>query len=173
MRCLYFFSWNCTSFGQKDPIKVQNFRLLTAHVKFHEIFTVIGYFCWKYIKFQLKKYRGIMSYDIEEWWKIWRKTDSLFQKWQQFGEFWPKHSKVSKSCTLINSYCAKYLLFELKNDRGVIFHDTEDWCKIWRKIELWFGKWHEEFGRFSLEHLKVSKMGLWWDPFIQSRKCMS
>ena len=32
---LYFFSRNCTWFGQKDPIKVQNFRLSTAHVKFH------------------------------------------------------------------------------------------------------------------------------------------
>ena len=30
-----------------------------------------------------------------------------------------------------------------------------------------------EFGKFSLEHLKVSKLGLWWDTFIQSRKCMS
>ena len=32
---LYFFSWNCTWFGQKEPSKVQNFRLLTAHLKFH------------------------------------------------------------------------------------------------------------------------------------------
>ena len=39
--------------------------------------------------------------------------------------------------------------------------------------DLWFGKWHEKFGKFSPEHLKVSKLGLWSDPFIQSRKCMS
>ena len=38
---------------------------------------------------------------------------------------------------------------------------------------MWFGKWHKEFGKFSPEHLKVSKLGLWWDPFVQSRKCMS
>ena len=24
----------------------------------------------------------------------------------------------------------------------VIFHDTEESCKIWRKTDLWFGKWH-------------------------------
>ena len=35
---------------------------------------------------------------------------------------------------------------------------------------MWFGKWHEEF---SPEHLKFSKLGLLWGPFIQSRKCMS
>ena len=76
--------------------------------------------------------------------------------------------KVSKICTFIGSYCAKYLMFDLKKYRGVIFHDTEEWCKIWRKTDLWFGKWHEEYGKFSPEHLKVSKLGLWWDLLIQS-----
>ena len=38
---------------------------------------------------------------------------------------------------------------------------------------MWFGKLHEEFGKFSPEHLKVSKLGLSWGPFVQSRKCMS
>ena len=114
-----------------------------------------------------------MSYDTDLGCEIRKKTDLLFQKWQEFGEFWPEHSKVSQICTLIGSYCAKYLMFDLKKYRGVIFHDTEEWCKIWRKTDLWFGKWHEEFGKFSPEHSKVSKLGLWWDPFIQSRKCMS
>ena len=59
--------------------------------------------------------------------------------------------------------------FEIKNYRGV----TEEWCKIRRKTELRFGKWHEEFGNFSPGHSKVSNLGLWWDPFFQSRKCMS
>ena len=52
-------------------------------------------------------------------------------------------------------------------------HDTEGWCKSWRKTDLWFGKWHEEFAKFSPEHLKVSKFELWWDPFVQKRKFMS
>ena len=33
--------------------------------------------------------------------------------------------------------------------------------------------WEEEFGKFSPEHSKVSKLELWWDPFAQSRKCMT
>ena len=36
-----------------------------------------------------------------------------------------------------------------------------------------FQKSQEEFGKFSPENLKVSKLGPSWDPFIQSRKCMS
>ena len=59
-----------------------------------------------------------------------------------------------------------------KKYRGVIFHDTEGWCEIWRNTGLWFGKWHEEFGKLSPEHSKVSKLELWWHPFVQSRKCM-
>ena len=135
--------------------------------------TLIDSFHWKYIKIFAKKYRGIMSHYPGHWCKIWRKTDLLFQKWQEFGEIWPEHSKVFKTCTFICSYCAKYLMFDLKKYRGVIFHDTEGWCKIWRKTDLWFGKWHEEYGKFSPEHLKVSKLGLWWDPLIPSRRSMS
>ena len=39
--------------------------------------------------------------------------------------------------------------------------------------DLWFGKWNEEYGKFSPGHLKVSKLGFWWDPLIQSWKSMS
>ena len=47
----------------------------------------------------------------------------------------------------------------------------------WRMMQNlkknWLVVWNEEFGKFSPEHLKVSQFGLWWDPFIQSRICMS
>ena len=36
--------------------------------------------------------------------------------------------------------------------------------------DLWFGKWHEEYGKFFPEH---SKLGFWWDSLIQSWKGMS
>ena len=65
------------------------------------------------------------------------------------------------------------LLCKLFNVWPKTFHDTEEGFKISRKTNLRFGKWHEEHGKFSSDHLKVSKLGLWWDPFIQSRKCMS
>ena len=80
---------------------------------------------------------------------------------------------ILKISNLIGSFCTKYITFEVKKSRGVIFHETEEWCKIWRKTDLPFGKWHEEYRKFSPEHSKVSKLVLWWDPFIQSRKCMS
>ena len=97
-----------------------------------------------------------------------------FQNWhKEFNKFWTEHLKVSKTFALIGSFWAKYILFELQKYRGVIFHDTEELCKFWRKTDLWFEKRLEKFGKISTEHLKRSKLGLWWDPFIQSRKGMT
>ena len=61
----------------------------------------------------------------------------------------------------MGSFRANYVLFELKKYRGVIFHDSEEWCKIRRKTGLLLGKWHEEVCKFSPEHLQVLKLELW------------
>ena len=45
--------------------------------------------------------------------------------------------------------------------------------QIWRKTDLWFEKRLKKLGKFSPEHLKVSKLGLWWDAFVQSKKGMT
>ena len=68
-------------------------------------------------------------------------------------------------CKVYNFWPKKY--------RGVIFNDNAERRKNWKKGGLWFGKSLEEYGKFSPEYWKVSKFGPWWDPFIQSRKCMS
>ena len=46
------------------------------------------------------------------------------------------------------SFSAKYILFELKKYRGVIFYETEEGYKIWRGIDLLFQNWHKEFDKF-------------------------
>ena len=84
-----------------------------------------------------------------------------------------RSSRKSKKIVLIGSLWPKYLLFELQKYRGVICHDTEEICKFWRKTDLWFEKRLEKFGTFSPEHFKASKLELWWDSFVQSRKGMT
>ena len=94
----------------------------------------------------------------------------MFQNWhEEFDEFWLEHSKISKILHLMGCFWPKYIMFELKTYRGVIFDGTEYWCIIWRKTDMCFQKWHEEFSKYS----EVSKLGLWWDTFIQSRKCVT
>ena len=78
-----------------------------------------------------------------------------------------------KICVLIGSLWPQYIMFELQKYSGVIFHDTEGLCKFWIKTDLWFEKWHEKFGKFFPKPLKVPKLELWWDPFVQSRKGMN
>ena len=80
---------------------------------------------------------------------------------------------LEKISVLIGSLWPNYIKFELQMYRGVIFHDTEELCKFYRKTDLSFEKRHEKIGKFSPEHLKVSKLRLWWDPFVQSRKGMT
>ena len=73
-----------------------------------------------------------------------------FQNWhEEFNEFWVEHSKISKICTLISCFWPKYIIFKLKNYGWVIFDGIEDWCNIWKKTNLCFQKWNEEFCEHS------------------------
>ena len=112
-----------------------------------------------------------MCHDNEEWCKIWRGIDLPFQNWHgEFDKFWLEHLEVSKMFTLMCSFWAEYILFELKKYRGVIFHDTEEWYKIWRGIDMSFQNWHGEFDKFWPKHLKISKiltlMGSFWAEYM-------
>ena len=111
---------------------------------------------------------------VQNLYKNWLQISKIIGIWITSDKQW-KVQKVEIQWAIFiwKLHCAKYLMFDLKKYRGVIFHDTEGWCKIWRKTDLWFGKWHEEYGKFSPEHLKVSKLGFWWDPLIQCWKSMS
>ena len=124
------------------------------HSKVSKIFTLMGSFWAKYTLFELKKYKGVIFHETAEGYKIWGGINLLYQNCHKDFNFWPEHSKVSKMFTLMGSFWAKYILFELKKYREVIFHGIEEWCKIWRRTYMWFGK-QQEFGKFSPEHLKV------------------
>ena len=112
-----------------------------------------------------KVQRSYVSKTLKGEEKFEHKIDLLFQKCQNL---------VNCDLSTRNSqnfYIDWFLLWKVynvwpKEYRGVIYHDTEEWCKIWRKTNLWFGKWHERFGKFSPETLKVSKLRLSWDPFV-------
>ena len=107
-------------------------KIWLEHSKVSKTFILMSFFWAKYILFELKKYRGIIFHETEEWCKIWRRIDLLFQNWhKEFDKILPEHSKASKIVILMSSFWAKYILFELKKYRRIFFHDTEEWCKIW------------------------------------------
>ena len=52
-------------------------------------FALDGFFFLKGYKVLHEKYRRVISHDIGEWCKVWRKTCSWFQKWHgKFVKFW-------------------------------------------------------------------------------------
>ena len=69
-------------------------------------------------------------------------------------------TQKSKNVCFIWLLVTKVYIFKLKKCRGAIFQDTEELCKFSRKTDLWFEKRLKKFGKFSPEHLKVSKLGL-------------
>ena len=90
--------------------------------------------------------------------------------WRNLTKFDPSARKFKKNFILMGSFWAKYILFELKKYRGIIFHETEEGYKIWRGINLLFKNWHKEFDKFWSEHSKVSKiftlMGSFWGKYV-------
>ena len=107
--------------------------------------------------YEFKKFTGELRHGNEEWFKIWTGIELPVQNWhEEFDKFWPEHSKNSKNYTLMGCFWPKYIMFELKKYRGVMFDGTEDWCKIWRKTDLCFLKWYEEFGKISITGWKVA-----------------
>ena len=104
----------------------------------------------------LKFTGNILVMTVKKRCKIVRGSNLLFQIWHEdFDEFWLEHLKISKLCFFMRCLWAKYIIFGLKNYRGDIFNSTEDWCKIWRKIDLCFLKWHEEFAKFLFTGWKI------------------
>ena len=64
----------------------------------------------------------------EYWCNIWRKTDLCFKNdMRNLANF---HQSMFGSLKIVT------LMYELKIYRGVLHHDNEEWCKIWREIDL-------------------------------------
>ena len=106
-------------------------------------------FCKKYIKFQLKKYWGVVPWYWRSMQNL-KKNRFVVSKMARIWWILIRALKVSKICTLIGPFPAKYITFDLKVQRSYL---SWPW-RVWSKTGLWFGKWHEEFSIFSPEHLK-------------------
>ena len=103
-----------------------------------------------------------------------KKSDLLFQNWQEFGQFLSKHSKVSKIYALIGSLREKYVIFDLKKYRGVIFYDTRECPKFEEKRACGLDNKMRNLTNFHQSTWNWdSKLGLLWGTFIPSRKYMS
>ena len=74
-----------------------------------------------------------------------------------FKSFHQSTFESLKIGTLMTSFCLNLKMYELKIYRGVLYHDDEEWCKIWRGIHFSAQTWHEEFDKFWPKALKNLK----------------
>ena len=94
-------------------------QIFTRALESLQIGTLMAYFCLKLKMYEFKTCRGVICHENDELRKIWRGTDLSFQNWhEEFDEFWPEHSKISKMCTLMSFFWTKYIMFELKKSIG-------------------------------------------------------
>ena len=140
---LYFFRSNLTQFAQKEPIKVENLRILGAQTKFTKFLS--------FLKQQIS-----FSSDPASLFSVMRHNYSILNSWEfiYFQQREPKKEQIwwqlswavesLKFCILMGFFCPNNIKFQLKKYRRVISHDTEEWCKVLKK-DLWFQIWHGEF----------------------------
>ena len=109
-----------------------------------EICSLMCCFCWKYIMFELKKYRGVTCHNTEEWCKILGGTDLCFEKWhEEFRNFWLKTRK-SQNLHFNGPLLNKVYVWAKNLQRS---HVSWHWRVIQylKKNRWWFKKWHKEF----------------------------
>ena len=102
-------------------------NLVNFHPTTQKSETSISCFCPKYVRFELKKCRGVVFHDTKLWWKIWIKPDLAISKmaWA-IGWTFIRALKSQKNCTLMDSFCPNHIMFRLEHFRGTMFHDTEE-----------------------------------------------
>ena len=83
------------------------------------------------MRFELKKYRGVIFHSTEQLCKIQTKPGLVVSKmaWG-FGWTFIRALKSLKNCTMMGSFSPKHM-FQLENFRGILCHETEGWCKNW------------------------------------------
>ena len=105
-----------------------------------------------------------MTLECEENWLV---------LWKMIWGIWQIFTRAHESLkigTLMESFCLKLKMYELKIYREVMCDDNEKWYKSGRGIDLPVKNWHEEFDKFWPEHSKISKicslMDCFWPKYI-------
>ena len=72
--------------------------------------------------------------------------------------------------TLMASFCLNLKMYELKIYWGVLCHDNEKWCKIWRGIHFSVQIDMKNLTNFDRKHSRISKictlMACFWPKYI-------
>ena len=136
----------------------------TWAVKSLKFCILVGSFCKNHIKFQQEDLSPMTL-----------KSDAKFKEKLTWSFKYDMRNLVNfhQTTQKTKSFCPKYIRFELKKYRGVIFHDTEQWCKIWINPDLAVLKMAWRIGWTFTRAPKNLKIVHWWALFVQRIHCFS
>ena len=96
----------------------------------------------------------------------WRVMQNLKKNWfvvSKMTGIWWNLTQALKN--LKNFHFDWFLFCKVYN----VWPKTVQMSYVQRKTDLWFGKWHEQFGKFLPEHLKFSRLRLLWNPLSKAK----
>ena len=104
---------------------------------------------WNFDGILLSKVENVWAQNLQRSYVSWqwRIIQKLKRNWLVVLKLTPGTSQIlTWALKSLKNLCFNWLLvtkdslFELQKYRGVIFHDTEEIYKFWRKTDLWFEK---------------------------------
>ena len=130
-------------------------------------FLTFDCFCWKYIEIFAERYRLVMSHCSEDWCKIWRKTDLLFQVMTKIWWILTWALKSLKNlhfhwfllCKVFNVWPKKVQRSYLSWHWRVMQNLKKNWFVVWK---MTWGIW-KIFTR-ALESVKIGTLIISFNP---------
>ena len=145
--------------------------VITGKLRKNDINSPEGLLVLKVYKISAKKVHS--SYVSWYWWVVQNLKSNWFFVSKMPRICWSlvRALKSLKNCALIGPFWAKYITFDLKKHRGVLFRETGESCKVWKK-KLTYGLENVMWNLANF-HKNTWKCQNWYFPFVQSRKFVS
>ena len=108
---------------------------------FHPITQKSKRFYPKFMRFEIKKYRGVIFHDTEQWCKIWIDPDLVVSK-MTWGIGWTfiRAPKSLKYCTLMEKFEILYIFFA-QSIHCFSKKISEEFCVLQSLNENWLAPW--------------------------------
>ena len=127
--------------------KIDVRSLTNFDLKVSKIYTLMGFFCPKYIMCHTRV-----------WCKIWRKCYLWFGKWdEEIGKFPQEHTKFSKLGLSLDPFIQSRKCMSLKCKEELCIMTARNDAKFEIELTRYFKSLHEEFNKFWPKHSKNLK----------------
>ena len=131
-----------------------------------KICTLLISFCPKHIKSLMKKYRRVLSYDTQEWFKVWRKTD--FGSKNDTKNLLNFNASSDKSENLHLDVLLLSIAYKVSAKKVQKYYLSWHWRVIQTLKKSWFIVWKMTWGIWSILKWAVKTQKICAAAFVKS-----